>query len=169
MTYFVAANLLSPNVGLVIWLTIVFITLLWILRRFAWGPITSALEERERKIDDSIRRAEKALEESRHVQKENKRIRRDAELEAQRLLRATREEIERLRADELLRTREEIGQLHAQAQDEIRRKKEDALQALRTEVADLAVQAAERILRENLDVQLQRGLVDSFLDELRTN
>ncbi len=169
MTYFVAANLLSPNVGLVIWLTIVFITLLFILRRFAWGPITSALEERERKIDDSIRRAEKALEESRHVQKENKRIRRDAELEAQRLLRATREEIERLRADELLRTREEIGQLHAQAQDEISRKKEEALQALRTEVADLAVQAAERILRANLDVQLQRGLVDSFLDELRTN
>ena len=169
MTYFVAANLLSPNVGLVIWLTIVFIALLFILRRFAWGPITSALEERERKIDDSIRRAEKALDESRHVQKENKRIRRDAELEAQRLLRATREEIERLRADELLRTREEIGQLHAQAQDEISRKKEEALQALRTEVADLAVQAAERILRANLDVQLQRGLVDSFLDELRTN
>ena len=67
------------------------------------------------------------------------------------------------------KTREEIKQLHAQAQEQIERSKEQALQHMRAEVADIAVQAAERVLRANLDAQRQRTLVDTFLQELGTN
>ena len=169
MHLLLAANLLSPDVGLVFWLAVVFGALLWILRRYAWGPITAALEEREQTITASISRAEKALERSKQLQQSNERARHEAEQEARDLLRTAREEAERVRSQKVQRTREEISQLRAQALDEIDRDKERALQSLRAEVADLAILAAEKILQENLDAQRQRGLVDSFIDGLSKN
>ncbi|MFB3133574.1 MAG: F0F1 ATP synthase subunit B [Rhodothermales bacterium] len=169
MNIILAADLLDPNFGLVIWLAIVFSILLFILKRYAWGPITSALEDRERNIDESIQRAEKALAEAKQLQADNQRARREAEQEAQRLLRAAREEAERLRGEEVQKTREQIQHLRDQAQAEIEREKDSALDALRAEVADLAIQAAEIILQENLDAPRQRRLVANFIDELPKN
>jgi len=169
MNVIFAADLLNPNFGLVIWLAIVFLVLLFVLRRYAWGPITTALEERERTIDGSIQRAEKALAEAKQVQADNERARREAEQEAQRLLREAREEAERLRGEEVQKTREQIQHLRTQAEAEIEREKESALDALRAEVADLAIQAAEKILQESLDAPRQRRLVEGFLDDLPKN
>ncbi len=169
MNIIFAANLLSPNFGLVIWLAIVFSILLVILKRYAWGPITSALEDRERTIDESIQRAEKALTEAKQLQADNERARREAEQEAQRLLRAAREQADHLRNEEVQKTREQIQHLRDQAQAEIEREKDSALDALRAEVADLAIQAAEIILQENLDAPRQRRLVETFIDELPKN
>ncbi len=169
MNIIFAADLLSPNFGLVIWLAIVFLILLLILKRYAWGPITSALEDRERTIDESIQRAEKALAEAKQLQADNERAHREAEHEAQRLLRAAREQADYLRNEEVQKTREQIQHLRDQAQAEIEREKDSALDALRAEVADLAIQAAEIILQENLDAPRQRRLVANFIDELPKN
>lgn len=169
MNMILAADLLAPNFGLVIWFALVFLALLFVLRRYAWGPITSALEDRERTIGESIQRAEQALAEARQLQADNERARRDAELEAQRLLRAAREQADHLRNEEVQKTREQIQQLRDQAQAEIEREKDSALDALRAEVADLAIQAAEKILQETLDAPRQRRLVENFIDELPKN
>jgi len=169
MNIIFALDLLSPNVGLVFWLIIVFSLLLGILKRYAWGPITSALEDRERTIDESIQRAEKALTEAKQLQADNERARREAEHEAQHLLRAAREQADHLRNEEVHKTREQIQHLRDQAQAEIEREKDSALDALRAEVADLAIQAAEIILQENLDAPRQRRLVETFIAELPKN
>ncbi len=166
---YLAADLLSPSLGLFVWLLIVFGLLLYLLRRYAWGPITTALEQREENIATSLSRAESAMEEARRLQAENDQTRREAEQEVQRLLRAAREEAEGVRTAEVQRTREEISALRAKALEEIARDKEVALQELRSEVADLAILAAERILRENLDSPRQRSLVDQFLAGLSKN
>jgi F-type H+-transporting ATPase subunit b len=163
-----AADLLSANVGLVIWMSVVFLVLLFLLRRYAWGPITSALAEREATIAGSLNRAEAALEESKRLQESNAQARRENEQQAQRLLREAREEAQQLREREVQHTREEISALRKQAQDDIARDKEKALQALRSEVADLAILAAGKVLQENLDASRQRVLVDRFIDELST-
>ena len=163
-----AADLLSANQGLVVWFSVVFLALLYLLRRFAWGPITSALNEREETIASSLNRAEAALEESKRLQESNVQARRENEQQAQRLLREAREEAEQFREREVQRTREEISALRKQAQEDIARDKEKALQDLRGEVADLAILAAEKVLQENLDVSRQRVLVDRFIDELST-
>lgn len=162
-------SLLQPNVGLVIFTAFVFLIVAWLLRKYAWGPITTALEDRERNIEESITRAERALEEAKQIQADNERARREAEQEAQRLLREAREEAERLRADEAQKTREQIQHLRDQAQADIEREKDSALDELRAEVADLAIQAAEKILQENLDRDRQRRLVNHFIDDLPKN
>lgn len=164
-----AASLLSPNFGLVIWMTIVFLILLFVLKKYAWGPIVGALEQREETIGASIQRAEKALVEARQIQAENEKARRESEQEAQRVLREARDTADRLRTEELEKTRAQIRQLQAQAQAEIEREKQSALDELRAEVADLAIKAAERILGDNLDTPRQRQLVDRFIDELPRN
>lgn len=162
-------SLLSPNVGLAFFTAIVFLIVAFLLRRYAWGPIATALEEREHSIEESMTRAERALEEARQIQADNARARREAEQDAQRILREARESAEQLRADEVEQTRAQIRQMQEQAQTEIEREKQGALETLRAEVADLAIQAAEKILGENLDAPRQRRLVDTFIDQLPKN
>ncbi|MDE2996702.1 MAG: F0F1 ATP synthase subunit B [Bacteroidota bacterium] len=168
MTVF-AASLLSPDLGLIVWIGITFLILLVLLRKFAWGPITTALSQREQTIAESIAQAEKALTEAKQLQADNDKARREAETQAQSILREAREEAERLRSEEVDKTRDQIQQMQESAQAEIAREKQSALDSLRTEVADLAVQAAERILRENLDADRQKKIVNDFLGDLSNN
>ena len=169
MAMLLAAGLLSPNIGLMFWITLTFLLVILLLRWKAWGPIVSALAERETRIEESIRSAEKALEEARLIQADNEKARREAEQTAQQILRDARDSAENLRAEELDKTREQIRRMQEQATTEIEREKVGALNELRTEVADLAIKAAEKILKESLDTDRQRKLVDNFLDDLPNN
>jgi len=162
-------DLLAPNAGLVFWTAVTFGIVLSLLWRYAWGPIARALEEREDNISSSIQRAEKALAEAKQVQADNQKARREAEREAQRILREARDSAEALREEEVEKTRAKIRQMQEQAQAEIEREKQGALEELREEVADLAIQAASKILKEDLDQDRQRRLVDDFIDDLPTN
>jgi F-type H+-transporting ATPase subunit b len=164
-----AANLLAPDAGLIVWITITFAVLLFLLKKFAWGPITSALATREDTIRESMEQAERALAEAKQLQSDNTKARREAEAQAQSIIREARDESERLRTEEVDKTRDQIHQLQETAQAEIEREKENALNSLRQEVADLAIQAAEAILRENLDADRQKKIVEDFLGDLSKN
>lgn len=166
---FLAAGLLSPNVGLAVWLAIAFLLLMLLLGKFAWGPITSALAERESTIEESMTRAERALAEAKQLQADNEVARREAERQAQQILREAKEQAEAQRAADVEKTKAEIVRLQESAQAEIDRQKQQALSELRAEVATLAVGAAEKILRETLDADKQRGLVDQFIADLPQN
>lgn len=169
MTVYLAADLLSPNAGLIFWVALVFAALLLLLSKFAWRPIAGALTEREETIETSLKRAEAALAEARQLAADNERARREAEAEAQRILREAREAAETARAEATEKTRRQIQAMQENARADIEREKLHALSELRAEVADLAIQAAEKILRENLDAERQRRLVDGFLAELPKN
>ncbi len=164
-----AADLLSPHAGLIFWTLVIFTVLLVVLGKFAWGPMTSALDDRERTIEESINRAEAALEEARQMQADNERARREAEAEAQRILREARDAADAARTEAVEKERQQVAQMREQFQAEMAREKDQIKAELRTEVADLAVQAAEKILHENLDAQRQRRLVEGFIADLPKN
>jgi F-type H+-transporting ATPase subunit b len=169
MNPLIAANLLAPNVGLIFWMVLTFGSLWFVLWKYAWGPITSALSERESRISESMEQAEKALEEAKQLQADNTKARREAELEAQRMIREARDAADQLRSDEVEKTRTELENLQDQARQEIEREKDSALESLRQDVADLAIEAAEKILREQLDGAKQKQLVEDFLKSLPKN
>ena len=169
MGFVIAQSLIEPSVGLIFWKSLAFIIFLYLLYRFGWGPITKALHEREETIDSSIRRAEEALAEAKKIQADNQKARREAEREAQRILREARESADALREEEIENTRARIRQMQEQAQAEIEREKQGALEELREEVAELAIQAAGKILREDMNRDRQRKLVDDFIDNLPKN
>lgn len=169
MTLILAADLMSPNAGLAIWIAITFGLLVLLLWRFAWGPITKALDERETTIQSSIDQAEKALAEAKQIQADNDKARREAESEAQRILREARDTAETLRSEEVEKTKAQLRQMQESAQTEIERERDAALESLRNEVADLAIRAAERVLGASVDDTRQRKLVDDFLNDLPRN
>jgi len=169
MTPLFASSLLSPHVGLIFWTLIVFGLLLFVLGKFAWRPMVSALDEREITIEESLTRAESALDEARKMQADNEAARREAERQAQGILRDARHASDQLRGEEVEKTKAQLSQLQEQARADIEREKTQALVALRAEVADLAIGAAGKILNENLDDDRQRRLVGSFLDDLPQN
>ncbi len=169
MLYFLASSPLAPNLGLIFWILIAFLLLLFVLSKYAWGPITAALTEREQTIESSLTRAEKALAEAKQLAADNQKARREAELEAQKILRDAREAAEASRAEQTEKTRAQIRQMQATAEAEIEREKQQALAELRAEVADLAIQAAEKILHETLDAPRQKKIVDDFIADLPQN
>ena len=164
-----AGGLLDPNFGLAIWLAIAFVLVLTLLGKFAWGPITSALAERENTIEESMTRAERALAEAKQLQADNEAARREAERQAQTILREAKEQADAQRAADVDKTKAEIARLQESARSDIETQKQQALAELRSEVADLAIQAAEKILHENLDATRQKRIVDDFISDLPTN
>ncbi len=142
---------------------------MFLLGKFAWGPITSALDEREQTIEESITRAEAALAEAKQLQSDNEAARREAEGQAQRILADARDEAARQRDAAKAELATELAEQRERAAADIDRQKQQALGELRAEVAALAVTAAEKILQKEIDAAEQRGLVDQFIADLPKN
>lgn len=162
-------KLLNPTWGIAIWTTLVFATVAFILAKYAWKPITKALGEREDKIQESMDRAENALAEAKKISSDNEKARREAELEAQKIIGEAREAADKVRSDEVDKTKVAIKQMQMQAQADIEQEKLNAISQLRKEVADLAIQSAEKILTDNMDSDKNRKLIDTFIDGLPKN
>ena len=169
MTFLLAADLLSPNVGLIFWLALAFLALLGLLGKFAWPSIVGGLEERERRIETSLTEADRALAQAKQLQADNDSARRESERQAQTILRDAREEAEALRTADVEKTRAELAEMKEAARAEIEREKRQALAELRAEVASLAVSGAEKILRKEIDAETQSRLVGDFIAELPQN
>ncbi|HIG73715.1 MAG TPA: F0F1 ATP synthase subunit B [Bacteroidetes bacterium] len=169
MSLLLAANLLAPNAGLVFWLALAFTLLLILLGKFAWPAIIGGIEEREQRIETSLNEADRALAEAKQLQADNDAARREAERQAQTILRDAREEAEAIRTADVEKTRAELAEMRESARADIEREKRQALAELRSEVAALAVSGAEKILKKEIDPAAQSALVDDFITELPQN
>ena len=164
-----AGGLLSANVGLAFWLFIAFGLLVVLLGKFAWGPITSALAEREHTIEESISRAERANAEAQALLAQNDSARRDAEAQARQILAEAKVEADRQREQAVAELDAALADRQARAEAEIEQQKRQVLGEIRAEVAEMAVTAAEAILRKEIDASAQTALVDRFIADLPQN
>jgi F-type H+-transporting ATPase subunit b len=139
-----------------------------ILKKIAWGPIVSALEEREKGIQSAIDRALSAKNEAESILNKNRELLAKADAESDRIIREGKEFSERIRNEITEKAQIESKKMIASAKDEIEQEKRRALDELRSEVADLAVKGAEKIIKANLDVDKQRSIVDNMIKDLST-
>ena len=159
-------GLFSINAGLSIWTVVIFVALLIVLWRFAWGPILSAVEAREQGIQGALEEARNRQAEAEELLEEHKRQLADARRQAQELLAEGREAGDRLRKELESKAREESEAILARARSEIEREKEAAVDALRRESVDLALAAASKLINQKLDGEHDRRLVTEFVDGL---
>ena len=101
-----AQNLLAPNWGLFVWMLVTFLALMFVLGKYAWGPITKALEDREKGIQESMDQAKIALEEAKTIQADNTTARKEAEANAKanernRIKEENRQKYQRVRVTEI--------------------------------------------------------------------
>lgn len=161
-------GLFTINVGLIIWTVIIFLTVLAVLWRFAFGPILATVNAREEGINNALEDARNRQAEAERLLEEHKLQLADARRQAQELLSDGREAAGRLQKDIEGKAREEGDAILARAKAEIGREKDAAVEALRKEAVDLALAAASKLLNEKLDGDQDRKLVMDFVDGLST-
>jgi F-type H+-transporting ATPase subunit b len=155
------------NPGVSIWTLVVFLLLVVVLAKTAWPAILRAVEEREKKIQEQLDRAEKANQDAQRVLAEYQQKLAAARNEAQELLAAGRQAAEKVREDIAARARTEHEELIDRARREIVAEREKALAELRGEAVELSLAAASKVLERNLDSEADRRLVREYLDSLR--
>ena len=159
-----AAGLLTIN-GTLIAQLLIFLVMLGVLYRFAWGPLLKILNERRTRIAQGVEATQKALQELEAAEKERQAKLEEARREAQAILDRIAKQAEDLRKELEAKAREQAEALIAKARAEIRQEREKAVQDLRLQVADLAVLAAGRIIGESLDAKKHRELIERAIEE----
>jgi len=153
----------AVNFGLFFWTWVVFLALLFLLKKFAFPAILKATEERERTIARQLEEAEKANGEARKLLEENRRLLADARNQAQAMMAEAKMAAENERTVAIDKTRQEQDELLSRARRDIVEEREKAMQQLRREAVDLSLAAATKLIGQRLDSAQDRALVEAYL------
>ena len=158
--------LIQVTPGLMIWTVVCFLITLWVLKRYAFGPIQKTIDERRERIRQAIGEADKAREEARGLLEEHRKLIGRAKSDAEEILAEARkvaEANERRMRDETEADRQRrLEETRRQIEAETRR----ALEQIRAEVADLSLLAATKVTRKALDDEDHRRLIEEAVGEL---
>jgi F-type H+-transporting ATPase subunit b len=152
--------------GVWIWTVVVFVGLLLILRKMAWGPILASLEQRDKTISDSLEQAARIQAESKRITEEQNKILAQARSEAHSMMQSSKQAAEDLRRKLEQTAQEEKGRIIASATQEIEASKRAAMSDLRKTTAELSIMVAEKLIQANLNDGKQKQLVDQLINEV---
>jgi F-type H+-transporting ATPase subunit b len=158
--------LIQFSFGLIFWMTVSFLAVLFILKKFAWTPILGALSERERTIEDALSEAKKAREEIAAMNARNEDLMRQAREEREVLLKEARDIRDKEISEAKAKAKAEADALLSRARIDIQNEKNAAITEMKNQVAELSILVAEQVLREKLaDSAAQQSLVDKVMNE----
>lgn len=143
-------ELLTPSHGLIFWTLIAFIIVFVILRKFAWGPILSSLNQREKSIADSLATAERVKREMAQLKSENEELMAKAREERGVMLKEARETKDKIINEAKEQAKVEANKIIAEAQQAINAQKMAALTDVKNQVGKLVIEVTEKVLRKQL-------------------
>ena len=153
--------------GLFFWQMLLFLMLLFLLKKYAWKPILSALNDREEGIKNALLSAEKAKEEMASLQSDNEQTLKKARSERDLLLKEAREIKQQIIDEAKNEAKSEAKKIISQAQETIQNEKNAAIVDLKNQVAGLSIDIAEKVLKEKLsDDKTQMKLVKDLVKEV---
>lgn len=156
--------------GLFFWQTIIFVGLIFLLKKFAWKPILDAVNEREEGIKNALLSAENAKKEMQNLKSDNEKLLADARTEREIMLKEAREIREKIIADAKQDAQQQGEKLIEQAKAAINGEKNAAMADLKNQVSNLSLQIAEKILRSELsNKESQTKLVEQLLGDAKLN
>lgn len=142
-----------------------FLVLLYLLRRYLWGPILTVLANRAEKIREGLAMAEAAKVERDRMKAEVERLLADARREAQAIAERTTKAAEAAAADIRTQAKAEADRIRERGREDATQLHDQALAQLRSELAGMVVLAASRVLGRELDAEKHRALIEQSLDE----
>ena len=143
-----------------------FLLLIFLVKKYAWGNITSVLDQRAEKISSDIDAAEEARKKAEELASKREAELAGSRTEAKTIIENAKETAEKSRADILAEAKLEAGRLKEKANQEIAQNKAEALQSVKGDVADLTISLAGKIISQNLDSQAHKELIDQYIDQL---
>lgn len=163
-------DLLVPEIGLLVWNTIAFLLLLFLLGKFAWKPIMKAIHEREQSIDDALNKAELAKQEMARLTSQNQDLMQQARAERDEILKEAKTLKDSILNEAKKQAQVEGAKLIEKAKIEIENQKKVALAEVKGQVSTLSLEIAERVLRTQLDDKTkQEALVANLLKDVELN
>lgn len=160
-------ELFTPESGLLFWMLLVFLVVLFILGKFAWPFITNAIADREKYINDSVKAADEAFSKLETVKEERTAILAKAREDQNALMKEVQIMKEKLIEEAKVQARAEADKIIADARMSILAEKELALKEVKNQVALLSIGIAGKVLRKNLETEKsQMELVDQLLGEM---
>lgn len=159
--------MLQVSYGTMIWMTIAFVVVLVILKKYAWKPILKALKDREDHIEESLQMADRVNKEMKELQASNEQLLAEARSERDKMLKEARETKEAIVGEAKGKAREEGEKMITAAKEAIENEKMAALTELKNEVGKLSLEIAEKLLRHELaNSDEQNALVEKLLKEV---
>jgi len=158
--------LVQPDPGLFIWTIIVFLGLLWGLKKLAWGPLLAALETRQNAIRQSLDDAQQAKQELERLNAESAQIVARARVDADAIITQSRADGERLREEIRQKARGEADVIVKNAERQIQLETSRALEQIRHEAVELSVMIASKIIQRNLTKEDNERIIDEALKQV---
>ena len=156
-------SLMDPNTGLMFWTLVIFVALWIILSKYAFKPITAAVEAREQALREAIEAAKADRAAATALLAEHRTKIEEARGEAQRFIAEARTAGDKVRAHMLEETKAEQQEMLDRARREIEAERDRAIAQLRREAVELAIAGAEKVIERNLDDDANRKIVETFL------
>lgn len=160
-------TLVAVDPGLYIWTSLTFLVLVWLLKKFAWGPLLTALEERRATIEKSVEDAKKATAELQRVQEESARLLAEARSEAAAIVTRSRADADRFRDEMRKKAADDSAAIVKNAEKEIQLEAARAMAQIRTEAVDLSVAIASKLLRKNISAADNDALIQDAIGQFK--
>ena len=159
-------GILTPDVTMMILTWVTFLSLLAILHKFAWKPILDGLDQREKRIRESLENAAKIEEELKKISESKEKIIVEAQQKANSIVEQSRKSAVELAVGIEQKAKEHAQSLLESAHQEIAGERQRVKTALLKESTEVAISLAEKILQENLDKEKNRKIVDQYIKNL---
>lgn len=160
-------SLITPDSGLIIWMTLIFALVFFILARFGFPVISGMLKDRSTKISESLRLAEEAEQRLKTLAEEQKKLIESARLEQTAILKDAADTRDSIIAKARDDAQTEAARILDNAKTQIAAEKESALNDIRAQVAELSMNIAEKVIRRELsDDKAQKELIDRLFEEM---
>ncbi len=163
-------KLLTPEFGLLIWTTLAFLIVFFILRKLAWPSIIKGLRDRENSITSSLATAERVKAEMAQMKSENEALLASAREERAQLLKEARETKDRIINEAKEQAKTEANKIVIEAQAAINAQKMAALTEVKNQVGKLVIEVSEKVLRKELSNQdAQEAHIKGLVDGVKLN
>ena len=158
------------SLGLFFWMLVIFIGLIFLMRKFAWKPILDAVNQREEGIRNALLSAENAKKEMLNLQSSNEKLVAEARAERDAMMKEAREIKEKMINDAKSEAQTQGEKMIAQAKAAIESEKNAAMAELKNQVSTLSLEIAEKVLRDELsNKESQTKLVEKMLGDAKLN
>lgn len=162
--------LLTPSLGLIFWMTLIFLSVFFILRKFAWKPILSALSEREQDIEGALKMAEETRAEMAKLKADNDNLLTEARKQRDIIIKEAKEVADKLVAESKSNAVIEANKVMQSARESLAQERTAMMAQIRTEVAALSLEIAEKVIRKELsDTKSQQTFVSDLIADAKLN
>jgi F-type H+-transporting ATPase subunit b len=163
-------QLVTPGIGLIFWMLVSFSLVLYILAKFAWGPIMKGIHQREDTIEKALEAANEAKKEMLQLKAGNEQLLREAKDERDALMRDARKVKEAILDQARAKAAEESARILENARENIQFEKMAAINDLKNQIASISIEIAEKLIGKELEnKQQQQQLTEKLLKDVKIN